>query len=226
MGHHMSAAQNASEIVVMLHGLGRTPLSMLGASLWFKKAGYEVASIAYPSRRVGVEVAVRDFVAPEIENLLASRPVKKLHFVTHSLGDIVFRWWAALHAEKLPMGRAVLLAPPNNGSEIADQLLNCVVAKKILGPVLQDLRTDEDATPKRLGPVKVETGVIMGDEANLPFFRQWLDSASDGVVTVEGGRIGGLVDFLVLPAGHTWIMWRPKVLHAAAHFIREGCFPR
>ncbi|MFM7606360.1 MAG: esterase/lipase family protein [Prosthecobacter sp.] len=222
----MSAAQNASEIVVMLHGLARTPRSMLGASLWFKRAGYEVVLVAYPSRRVGVEAAVREFVAPAIENLLASRTVKKLHFVTHSLGGVVFRWWAALHAEKLPMGRAVLVAPPNNGSEIADKLVDWVVAKKILGPVLQDLRTDEDATPKRLGPVKVETGVIMGDEANLPFFRQWLAGASDGVVTVEGGRIGGLVDFLVLPAGHTWIMWRPKVLNAAVHFIREGCFPR
>jgi triacylglycerol esterase/lipase EstA (alpha/beta hydrolase family) len=120
----MSAAQNASEIVVMLHGLGRTPLSMLGASLWFKKAGYEVASIAYPSRRVGVEVAVRDFVAPEIENLLASRPVKKLHFVTHSLGGIVFRWWAALHAEKLPMGRGGGFGPPNKRRGVCDPLVD------------------------------------------------------------------------------------------------------
>jgi pimeloyl-ACP methyl ester carboxylesterase len=173
---------------------------------------------------MGVEDAVRDFVAPALEKIAARPGVEKLHFVTHSLGGIVFRAWAAQHAEKLPVGRAVLLAPPNNGSEIADKLGDWIVAKKIMGPVLQELRTDENATPKRLGAVKVETGVIMGDEANLPFFRQWLDGASDGVVTVEGGRIGGLKDFLVLPAGHTWIMWRPKVLEAAVRFIREGSF--
>jgi pimeloyl-ACP methyl ester carboxylesterase len=200
----MPAANPSAEIVVMLHGLARTPQSMLGAGLWFRKAGYRVAYVSYPSRKIGVE---------------------KMHFVTHSLGGIVFRAWAALHAEKL-VGRAVLLAPPNSGSEIADKLGDWIVAKKIMGPVLQELRTDENATPKRLGAVKVETGVITGDEANLPFFRQWLDGASDGVVTVEGGRIGGLKDFLVLPAGHTWIMWRPKVLEAAVRFIREGSFPR
>lgn len=220
----MPAANPSAEIVVMLHGLARTPRSMLGAGLWFRKAGYRVAYVSYPSRKIGVQEAVRDFVAPALEKIAARPGVEKLHFVTHSLGGIVFRAWAALHAEKLPVGRAVLLAPPNNGSEIADKLGDWIVAKKIMGPVLQELRTDENATPKRLGAVKVETGVIMGDEANLPFFRQWLDGASDGVVTVEGGRIGGLKDFLVLPAGHTWIMWRPKVLEAAVRFIREGSF--
>jgi pimeloyl-ACP methyl ester carboxylesterase len=220
----MPAANPSAETVVMLHGLARTPRSMLGAGLWFRKAGYRVAYVAYPSRKMGVEDAVRDFVAPALEKIAARPGVEKLHFVTHSLGGIVFRAWAAQHAEKLPVGRAVLLAPPNNGSEIADKLGDWIVAKKIMGPVLQELRTNENATPKRLGAVKVETGVIMGDEANLPFFRQWLDGAFDGVVTVEGGRIGGLKDFLVLPAGHTWIMWRPKVLEAAVRFIREGSF--
>ncbi|MBK8040902.1 MAG: alpha/beta fold hydrolase [Verrucomicrobiaceae bacterium] len=220
----MTAANTSAEIVVMLHGLARTPRSMLGAGLWFKKAGYRVAYVSYPSRKMGVEDAVRDFVAPALQKIAARPGVEKVHFVTHSLGGIVFRAWAASHAEKLPVGRAVLLAPPNNGSEIADKLGDWIVAKKIMGPVLQELRTDENAMPKRLGAVKVETGVIMGDEANLPFFRQWLDGASDGVVTVEGGRIGGLKDFLVLPAGHSWIMWRPKVLEAAVRFIREGSF--
>lgn len=215
-----------AEVVVLLHGLARTPGSMIGAGVWFRRAGYRVAYVSYPSRKVGIEAAVRDFVAPQVEKIAARPGVRKLHFVTHSLGGIVFRAWAASHAEKVPLGRAVLLAPPNHGSEIADKLGGWIVARKIMGPVLQELHTGDDSIPRRLGDVKIETGVIMGDEANLPFFRHWLGAASDGVVTVEGGRVGGLKDFLVLPAGHTWIMWRPAVLNAALHFIREGCFPR
>ena len=76
---------------------------------------------------------MRDFVAPALEKIAARPGVEKVHFVTHSLGGIVFRAWAALHAEKLPVGRAVLLAPPNNGSEIADKLGDWIVAKKIMG---------------------------------------------------------------------------------------------
>jgi triacylglycerol lipase len=215
-----------NQTVILLHGLARTPRSMLGAGLWFRKAGYRVAYVSYPSRKIGVDEAVREHVAPQLAKIAARPGVEQVHFVTHSLGGIVFRAWAAEHAAGFPLGRAVLLAPPNNGSEIVDKLGEWIVAKKIMGPVLRELGTGVDSTPRRLGAVPAETGVIMGDQANLPFFRQWLGQQSDGVVTVEGGRVQGLKDFCVMPAGHTWIMWRPWILKAAEHFLRHGYFPQ
>lgn len=213
------------ETVVLLHGLARTPRSMLGAGLWFQRGGFQVAYVGYPSRKMGIEEAVRDHVAPKLAEIAARPGVGRVHFITHSLGGVVFRAWAAGYAQNYPLGRAVLLAPPNQGSEIVDRLGGWFVARKIMGPVLQELGTGENSTPRRLGAVPAETGVIMGDQANLPFFRRWLGPESDGVVTIEGGKVEGLKDFLVLPAGHTWIMWRPGVLTAAEHFIRHGHFP-
>jgi triacylglycerol lipase len=222
----MPAEDNAiPETVVLLHGLARTPRSMLGAGLWFQRAGFQVAYVGYPSRKTGIAEAVRSHVAPKLAEIAARRGAGRIHFITHSLGGIVFRAWAAGYAENYPLGRAVLLAPPNQGSEIVDRLGGWFVARQIMGPVLQELGTGENSTPRRLGAVPAETGVIMGDQANLPFFRQWLGPESDGVVTVKGGRVEGIQDFLVVPAGHTWIMWRPGVLAAAEHFIRHGRFP-
>jgi triacylglycerol lipase len=215
-----------NDTVVLLHGLARTPRSMLGAGLWFQRAGFEVAYVGYPSRKMGIEQAVHEHVAPQLQKIATRPGMGRVHFITHSLGGIVFRAWAAVYAESFPLGRAVLLAPPNQGSEIVDKLGGWNVAQKIMGPVLQELGTGENSTPRRLGAVPAETAVIMGDQANLPFFRQWLGPDSDGVVPVEGGRAEGLADFLVLPAGHTWIMWRPAVLTAAEHFIRHGHFAR
>ena len=43
-----SNPERRNEIVVLLHGLGRSPRSMLGAGLWFQKAGYRVAYVGYP----------------------------------------------------------------------------------------------------------------------------------------------------------------------------------
>lgn len=218
----MSSPQDT---LVLLHGLARTPRSMLGAGLWFQRGGFRVAYVGYPSRKMGIDAAVRDHVAPQLEKIATEAGGGRVHFITHSLGGIVFRAWASGYADGYPLGRAVLLAPPNQGSQIVDRLGGWNVAQKIMGPVLQELGTDENSTPRRLGAVPAETGVIMGDQANLPFFRQWLGPQSDGVVTVEGGKVEGLKDFLVLPAGHTWIMWRPGVLAAAEHFIRHGQFP-
>jgi hypothetical protein len=48
----MPAANPSAEIVVVLHGLARTLRSMLGAGLWFRKAGYRVAYVSYPSRKM------------------------------------------------------------------------------------------------------------------------------------------------------------------------------
>lgn len=214
------------ETVVLLHGLARTPRSMLGAGLWFRRAGYRVEYVGYPSRKVSIEKAIREHVSPSLDKIAARPGAGTLHFVTHSLGGILFRAWAAQRPEGFPLGRSVLLAPPNNGCEIVDHLGDWVVAKKIMGPVLQELGTKKNSTPKRLGAAPPETAVIMGDRASLPFFRKWLGPESDGVVSVTGGRIPGLKDFAVMPAGHTWIMWRPWILTAAEHFIREGHFPR
>lgn len=198
---------------------------MWGAGLWFKKAGYRVAYIGYPSRRISIEAAVKNHVAPRLEKWATSPEVTKIHFITHSLGGIVFRAWADQTRHDFPRGRTVLLAPPNNGSEIADRVRHWPIARTLMGPVIQEIGTDENSTPRNLGGAIGEVGVIMGDQANLPFFRHWLGTKSDGVVTVEGGKIEGLKDFCVMPAGHTWIMWRPWILKAAEHFIREGCFP-
>lgn len=155
-----SKAECRNEIVVLLHGLGCSPRSMLGAGLWFQKAGYRVAYIGYPSRTSSVEAAVKNHVAPGLKKLASRTDITKIHFVTHSLGGIVFRAWAAQSRDDFPSGRAVLLAPPNNGSEIADRVRHWPIARLIMGPVIQEIGTEENSTPRRLGPAIGEVGVI------------------------------------------------------------------
>jgi len=74
--------------------------------LWLKFCGYRVKSIGYPSHRVSIADAVRKHLNPALEQL-EIEPGSRVHFVTHSLGGIVFRAWAAQRDPTFPLGRAV-----------------------------------------------------------------------------------------------------------------------
>ena len=89
-----------------------------------------------------------------------------VHFVTHSLGALVLR--ALSERNAVPAGgRAVLLAPPNSGSEVADRLRELAVLDpsldRWLGPLAGQLGTRKSDLAVRLPPPAIPFGVIAGD---------------------------------------------------------------
>lgn len=211
------------DTVVLIHGLGRSPRSLLAVRFWLWRAGYRVVSVGYPSRRVTVQEAVDGWVKPALARLNPAAG-SHVHFVTHSLGGILFRSWARQRDPAFPLGRTVMLGPPNQGSEVLEALASHRWIRRLLGPVVEELGAGENCTPRRLGAVPAGTGVIMGNRAVIPFFRDILGPESDGIVTVAGGWVTGQADFMVVPADHTFMMWRPQVLRAVERFLKEGCF--
>ncbi|MEN3943973.1 hypothetical protein WJU23_21905 [Prosthecobacter sp. SYSU 5D2] len=211
------------DIVVLIHGLGRSPRSLLAVRFWLWRAGYQVVTVGYPSRRVTVQIAVENYLKPALEKLKPASGAR-VHFVTHSLGGILFRAWAVTRDPGFPLGRTVMLGPPNQGSEVLRQLGSRPWVRRLLGPVVPELGEDENSVPRKLGAVPPGTGIIMGNRAMIPFFRKLLGPESDGIVSVAGGWVEGQADFMVTPADHTFIMWRPLVLQAVERFLKHGSF--
>jgi triacylglycerol lipase len=214
-----------AETVLLIHGLARTSRSLGPMGLALRAAGYRVAPVAYPSTKATPEALVAHFAA-RVAALDLQGPV---HAVAHSMGALILRDWLA-QAAPPGFGRAVLLGPPNHGSELVDRLGEDrhlgPAFRLVNGPAGMALGTVAGSWPNRLPPPAHDMGVIAGTASVSPWFSALLPGPDDGKVTVESTRMAGMADHLVLPVSHTWMMMDPRVIRQVRHFLREGRFQR
>jgi triacylglycerol lipase len=214
------AVTSVRDYVVLIHGMGRTPLSLKRVEWDLRRQGYQVINLKYPSRRAAVEELSEKYLAPALAQIPAS---SKVHFVTHSLGGILLRQYLSSHA-MTNLGRVVMLAPPNRGSELSDSFQRCGLGRLILGPAGCQLGTSPSDLPQRLGPVHCDVGVIAGDRSLNPIFSLLMAGPSDGKVSVERSKLPGMRDFLIVHHSHTWMMLRKDVLLQIRAYLKTGAF--
>ena len=216
-----SARAAPGETVILLHGLGRTHWSFYRVEQVLRADGYRVINLSYPSREQSIETLVNDFLGPLIA---AQSSATRLHFVTHSMGGIILRCYLRDH--RIPnLGKVVMLAPPNAGSELADFLKSSWLYRTVNGPAGQQLGTT--GLPASLGPWPAgagELGIIAGDVSLNPFFSATLSGHNYGKVTVESARLAGMQDFLIMHSSHTWLAWRSAVIAQIQTFLHSGHF--
>lgn len=210
------------DYVVLLHGLGRTPLSMKKLDWTLRSQNHRVINMAYPSTRVSIQDAA-EFWLGEVLRTQTTNQTVRIHFVTHSLGGIVLRQYLSNHHIE-NIGRVVMLAPPNQGSELADRLKNNCFYRFATGPAGQQLGTSPTNLPQRLGRPDFELGVVAGDRSLNPLFSAWIPGPDDGKVSVRSTQIIGMEDFLLVHKSHTWMMWSRQVTSSVARFLQTGCF--
>ncbi|MGR9086411.1 MAG: esterase/lipase family protein [Gammaproteobacteria bacterium] len=213
-----------SEAVVLLHGLLRTGKSMEKAGHFFSEYGYRIINVEYPSRKRPVESLAVESIDWALEQCDPLR-THKIHFLTHSLGGILIRYYLSVKSIDR-LGRVVMLAPPNQGSEIVDKLGSWRLFQFLNGPAGLQLGTRDDSLPNSLGSISCQVGVIAGNKAINPFLSLLIPGDNDGKVSVRRSQVEGMVDFIVVPYSHTFIMQRRYVLEQSLHFIQHGRFCR
>jgi pimeloyl-ACP methyl ester carboxylesterase len=210
------------ELVVLLHGLGHSDRAMRPLAKRLEAAGYAVHALRYESTEKPPDALVADLDAALAR---CCTEAKRLHFVTHSLGGILLR--AELERRPLPqLGRVVMLAPPNHGSELADWLRGSQTLRSLMGPTASELGTDGESLPNRLPAAAYEVGVIAGNDSLNPIGSRMIPGEDDGTVSVERARLEGMSDFLVLPVSHTMILLSSDAADQTLAFLRTGRFRR
>ena len=117
-----------------------------------------------------------------------------------------------------------MLAPPNAGSELVDQLSRFQLFELINGPAGKQLGTEATSLPKSLGPVDYECGIIAGNKSLNLFASALIPGEDDGKVSTVSTQVSGMTDYLVVPHSHTFMMNRPVVIEQTINFLSQGSF--
>jgi len=193
--------------ILLVHGMGRSPVSMLRLGAALKREGHAVRYFAYAC-------AIESFagIATRLRQRLAGEP--PLVAIGHSLGGLLLR--AACDGLDQPPSRLVMLGTPNRSPRWARAMARNPLYRAITGDSGQLL-----ADPARVEALPIPalpTLVIAGDAGP-----QWPRTptagiANDLVVAVDETPLDG-ARHVVLPVRHTFMMHAPSVLA----LVREEC---
>lgn len=210
--------------IVFLHGIARSARSLASPEQALRADGYATLNLDYPAR----SRCIADIVASLHEPIarFADGCDGRLHFVTHSMGGLVARAYITRHRPDR-LGHVVMLAPPNEGSEIADLFGDNALYRAFFGPAGAELVTKRpDSLCQILGAVDYPLGVIAGDRSLDPVGWLLLPGANDGRVSVERTRVAGMADHIVIHGTHTLIMNNREAIAQVRHFLKHGRFDR
>ncbi len=219
-----SAQALAEDCVILLHGLARTASSMEKLQEKLEQADYLVVNVDYDSRKHPIP-SLADMAIGDGLQACRYKKVKRINFVTHSLGGILVRHY--LSTKNIPeLHRVIMLGPPNQGSEVVDSLRDVPGFEALNGPAGMQLGTSSTDIPRQLGPVDFELGVIAGTQSINLILSTYLPGTDDGKVTLESAKVKGMKDFIALPVTHPMMMKNSRVIEQTLHFLQQGYFWR
>lgn len=232
----------SGNVLIVVHGFGGSGRRTKKLAKWFQeqKIYNHVINFTYPSMSQSILEHSR-MLDSVIRNL--SGNVRCIDFVAHSLGCIVVRrylsgsldekWVAAANPleerDKFSpdnrIGRFIMLGPPNHGAELAVKLIGNNRAVRIFTGITGDelgMRWEE--TNKKLGIPKCEFAIIAGGCGDKKGFSRLIKGDDDGVVSVEGTKLLGAVEWILFNMKHDELLQNEIIFEYALEFLKKGTF--
>ena len=213
-------AAHKTDTVILLHGIMNRPFHMTRIKWALENEGFRVINWGYPSTKKTVEEHASD-----LHKIVQSLDHdQRIHFVGFSLGSIVIRYYLT-HYEVDNAGRFVMIAPPNQGSEIADLLYPYGWFGFLYGTKsMTQLRASNQVFFEAMGTPPVPFGIIAGGRGDAKGRSRIIPGDDDGSVSVESTKLEGAQDYILLNRQHTALVFSRITAQNVLSFLRTGRF--
>lgn len=214
--------------VITLHGLVRSRDHMDGIGRYLAEQGdYHWVNVSYASTRRSL-----DEHAQSLARVIAGlEGIDEIHFVCHSLGNLVVRRYLGEAQEPRPrwlidprITRMVMLGPPNNGAQLARRLKDNEFLAMIFGPSAKQLARTWDETQSLLATPGFAFGILAGGRGTDFGTNPLVQGDDDLIVSVEETRLAGACDFRLVNCLHGRMMDDADVRKHVLTFLAHGYF--
>ena len=225
IGEKIEEKDDASvkEKVVLLHGYAKGSYDMITLKEELEHLGYESILVDLPLTFNKVEEVSEEFEKQMKEIIDTLESEEKLHLVGHSTGGLIIRYFLSNSELSEKVHRAVLIATPTQGSQLAERADEISETFTSIFATLESLKAEEVEKLNLEDPDHVEIGAIAGDRDYL-LLGHLLDGDNDGRVRVESVKYPGLKDFKVLPFHHDEIHQQEETARWVMQFLTKGKF--
>jgi pimeloyl-ACP methyl ester carboxylesterase len=219
----------SGKVVLVLHGLVRSRTSGSGMAEFIREnSTLSAMTVGYASTQADVAAHARS-LARVIENL--GEQVEEIHFVAHSLGNIVIRHYLADQTDERNgrrpdrrIRRIVMVGPPNRGARMAEIFGRNSLFERIVGQSGRAMASEWDDLEKQLAIPSGDFGVIAGGKLDGEGYNPLLSGDDDLILSVEETKLAGARDFIVIEGMHAFMMRNADVQKAALRFLEHGHF--
>ena len=203
--------------VILVHGLWVPGLVMHPLAARLAALGHRCRTFSYlgAARPVAVHAERLARFAREVQADGAPP-----HFVGHSMGGLVILEALQAHPD-LAAGRVVLLGSPVQGCFAGRRLARLPAGRWFLGQSEQLWREGRLREWRRPEPLGVLAGSL---PLGLGRMFGALPGVNDGVVCLEETAVAGMAARVVLPVGHSQMLFSSRVAAQVDTFLRHGSF--
>lgn len=199
--------------VLLVHGMGRTPLSLSRLTRFLQQAGYRPERLGYVAAVEGFD-RIRTRVRRRLEAF--ARAGEPYAVIGHSLGGLALR--AALTGLDPAPAHLIMLATPNQAPRLARRLHRLWPYRLVCGESGQLLARQEFFA--QLPVPQVAYSIIAGSGGPCGPRSPFGDDVNDWIVAVEETKITPADRPTIFQVAHTFMMNDGRV-HAAIRLALE-----
>ncbi|MDZ4257750.1 MAG: alpha/beta fold hydrolase [Gemmatimonadales bacterium] len=207
--------------VLLVHGLGRTPLSMLWLAHRLRRAGHAPETFGYAAWAESYR-AIRERLITRIER--ADAGAAPWVAIGHSLGGLLLRDAIATTEPAPPdhLAHLIMLATPNQPPRLAPRAARVPPFRWFTGECGRRLASPEYF--RTLPAPSVPCTVLAGTHGFSGRWSPFGEEPNDGIVAVSETVVSTAAPPRTFPVAHTFIM-NDTAVQAAIIDILAGCAP-